>query len=500
MSESASHILLCLSTGNQTINLMPAVQYGYARVVLLSTDHTEKNGRTAALHAVCNEHDIDVEVIHIDHGLEKDIAGLIGVIEQTLAGYQKVIWNLSGGQKLVAMACQQVFNRRIVNGHTDDSIIYVEGNPPEIWHCSSTLTTHSERLDAALKLSEIMRLYGTESIESLQIYPVMAPKTTECLTIGRKALAHYLESELFREAFFCWMKPLSWSCSSGAEIKHMVKSILNEQKETFAKIRLHPESPDDDPENTIISVLQKASAATSQQEFHRHMKQMKQWKHPEHVYKNYWEGIKRAVVDHVFKRLLVEQQPEVSSIDDLEKLGNLQRRLVDIGGEMLMPVNGTPLLRNHIPKFSALGSNGTLFEWMVAAAVIEALEQNPRLVDSISEIHLNCKSTEFELDLVIVTRFGTLIVFEMKTFDFSGDLIRSKENTAYKKSGVFGQALIIGPLLRCMITEAPDGVREYPKYIPGPTRDQENTANQNGMPYVWFDEIGRNLVNRLHVT
>jgi hypothetical protein len=498
--EQYRDIYLCLSTGNQTINLMPALQYGYKRVLLLSTDEMERSGRTMSLNAVCKDRGIGVEIIHIDHSLEKDIARLALLIEQTLSAYHKVIWNLSGGQKLVAMACQQVFNQRIANGHTGDEIMYVEGKPPAIWHCDAKLVTHSDRLNTTLTLSEIMHLYGTETSESMQIFPALSPKASTSLAIGRKALAHYRESELFRDAFFRWMKPLTFSCRSGAEIRHLVKVVLNEQKESFAKIRLHSESPDDpDPENTIVSVLQKAASSCTQQEFQHCMKQLKQWKRPEHVYKNYWEGIKRAAVDAVIKRLIVDQQPEISQVIDSDLLADLQVRLADIGGEMVLPVSGEPLLKSHLPKFSSLGSNGVLFEWMVAAAVFEAMEQNTKLLDGISEIHMNCQSTEFELDLVIVTRFGTLILFEMKTFDFSGDLIRSKENTAYKKSGVFAQTLIVGPLLRSMVTEDPDGTRHYPQYVPDATREQEKTTLQNGIPYVWLDEIAQNLANRLHV-
>jgi hypothetical protein len=145
---------------------------------------------------------------------------------------------------------------------------------------------------------------------------------------------------------------------------------------------------------------------------------------------------------------------------------------------------------------------------MVAAAVLRAVESNQALKEAVAEIHLQCLTRsasdptakhDAELDVVITTRFGTLIILEVKTYDFSGDTAKGKDHSAYKKSGPYGKAIMVGPLIRAMLSQDSNGKELYPHYIDGKIQAQKNTAEQNGIRYSYLDEIGRLLEKELSV-
>ncbi|MCC6347497.1 MAG: hypothetical protein IT388_09960, partial [Nitrospirales bacterium] len=188
------------------------------------------------------------------------------------------------------------------------------------------------------------------------------------------------------------------------------------------------------------------------------------------------------------------------------KISDIQRLVTQIqalGGEVEFTETDT-LYKRAIKKFSALGRNGYLFEWMVAAEVIDIICNDDELRQSVAQVYHSVATRKLgskekqdaELDLVIVTRFGTLLVLELKTFEFSGDLAKSKEGSAYKKSGPYGKAIIVGPLLTSMVQTAKNG-KTYPHYIVGPIQTQEATAMQNGIEYIYLDELAVTLRKKL---
>jgi hypothetical protein len=73
------------------------------------------------------------------------------------------------------------------------------------------------------------------------------------------------------------------------------------------------------------------------------------------------------------------------------------------------------------------------------------IEKDHRLRNSIAEIYHSVKTKKLnssekhyaEHDIVIVTKFGTLILIELKTYEFSGDLAQAQQGLAYKKSGPY---------------------------------------------------------------
>jgi len=165
------------------------------------------------------------------------------------------------------------------------------------------------------------------------------------------------------------------------------------------------------------------------------------------------------------------------------------------------------ICKEDVHKFSGITPRpGVLFEWMIAALIMELIKTNEVVKNNISEIHINVGTQrsddpeakqDSEFDLVITTRFGTLILFEMKTHDFSGDVAKGKEGAAYKKSGPFGKAVIIGPIMNDMIHINVRKEKEYDHYIDRKTQDQEKTASQNNIQYWYLDDVKGKLMKEL---
>ncbi len=57
------------------------------------------------------------------------------------------------------------------------------------------------------------------------------------------------------------------------------------------------------------------------------------------------------------------------------------------------------------------------------------------------------KGTKDELDIIVLTRTGQLVVFEVKSGGMSGDVAKSTKYTTYAIAGVYGKPVLLTPLL-----------------------------------------------------
>ncbi len=96
----------------------------------------------------------------------------------------------------------------------------------------------------------------------------------------------------------------------------------------------------------------------------------------------------------------------------------------------IQPVNLLPALQFNCQRVMILSTKHT---------------EDNQLRNSIAEIYHSVKTKKLnssekhdaEHDIVIVTKFGTLILIELKTYEFSGDLAQAQQGLAYKKSGPY---------------------------------------------------------------
>ncbi len=490
------HVMFCNSTGNQSINLIPAMQFGLEEAVLLSTSTATK--WTERLVDVMKKYKIKTKVVSIDASEEKGPNIFVEKVLKVADEYNLVLWNISGGQKIPTVALYNCFTSRLQNNYSD-YLCYVEGSDPAIWLYDKDLKSEKIRSDVALTLEDLLHLSGSKICSSVKLYPAPNAETASKLEIGSKALEYYRSNDLFREAFFAMM-----SQGEIMDCKEEIRKTLNSLMPKIDELKIS-KTGYEDFQVSINQLIKAVQNAKSFNDIKPAIKKLSLISNPHDIYKEYWDAIKRACINETIKRLNTYNQPlfnrGISKKDEADFISAIQT----IGGSVKDPKGA--LYKSNL-TFSAIGKNSELFEWMVAAAVLEAINKDPNIADSISEVHCNvktqllendCAKNDAEIDVLITTKFGTFIVLEAKTYDFTGDTAKSKESIAYKKSGPFAKAIIVGPLLKTMVRIKDDKSKEFPPYIQGKTKDQEETARQHGILYWYLDEIELNLKKQLSI-
>ncbi|GEM_PF-1285684 len=498
------HVMFCNSTGNQTINLIPALQFNIPEIIIYSTDHTEKTGLSERLLNVIKNRRIKTSVVILSNEEEKNPLSLIDKLLFHAKKYEKIIWNISGGQKIPTIALQTAFQRRINAGFKEDILLYLEAKPPETWYYDSSFKSHKVRTKADTNLKEILFLYGYDLYEDknekmLEIYPSISNDAKEKLEVGRKALNYYIENDYFREAFFNWMKPYEPDIKNKNDIRELIRYTLNQIKPKVNDIKLK-KAGYEKLEETIGHII-KDLHTTDINSLKEGARKLKIISKPEELFNDYWNGIKGKTIEKTIEKIDFDEIKLLRRDVDKQTINNLKIQIEDIGGVFNDKI-GDIIYKKDIYHFSALRKgNGFLYEWMVAAYLFDIVNEDECLKQYIGQIHWSVKTKPFnsqkhdaELDLVITTKFGTLITIELKTYDFSGDTAKAKEGTTFKKSGPYGKAVIVGPLLKSIVKH---NYEDYPYYIDGTVRSQQETAERNGIEYWYLDDIPSKIKQKM---
>ena len=507
--DFSSHIMFCLSTGNQTVNLVPALQFGIKRAKIFSTDFAEKKGLTRRLKRVMEERSIQVDApVLITHDEEKSIAALARHLFEEAQTHPRVVWNISGGQKLPSIAMHTAFVERSKDGFKEDQVLYLEAKPPETWWFGADSKIYPICSSCDISLDEVLSLYDSVADEKVAIYPNAAANHGEFLQIADRALGYYLTDGLFREAFFACMKSGFHTPTNKREMADAIRKALNAVKADLNTLSL------DIPNyagfvDRIKELSTVVSLPNNAQKLKNALDRIKIIHKPEEIYKAYWNEIRNRSLDKALDEILSDRVKLLEEQIGDADIKQLREKLESLGGIVKKTASPPVFYKDDVLQFSRFGPNGTLFEWMVAAAVMRAFNANPKIKENIAEVHLQCKTKsksdpsakhDAELDLVITTRFGTLIILEVKTYDFSGDTAKAKDHSAYRKSGTYGRAVMVGPLIRSFITQDSAGKDQYPQYIDGKIQEQKRTAEQNGISYSYLDGLQQLLEKELAIS
>lgn len=503
--EFLDYVMVCNSTGVQTVNLIPAIQFSVKNIVILSTPLTEKQGLTERFIKVAGSRNIKCEKLLITENEEKNFSKLSSKLFDICKSYPKILWNISGGQKIPSSALLLAFQKRIESDFKEDKVLYVEATPPEIWYIDSQYNRFWVKTSAPISLKELLYLFNYETLnDEERIYPDPRADVKEKIDIGRKALKYFKNNEIFREAFFNYMKSPESSIRTREDLREAIRKALNELKPELRAIRIR-RTGYEDLELKIKHLISSLDENRDIESLRRHIAPLKLIQRPDEIYEDYWNSIKLAVIDRIIKSIEFEEIKLVNTELTGQKKKELMEQIKDLGGDITS--SGELLFKKDVKSFSAFRSNGILFEWMVAAAIYDEIQSDSDLKECVTEIYHGVKTKRLnspdrhdaEHDIVIVTSFGTLIIIELKTYEFSGDLAQAQEALAYKKSGPYGKALIIGPVMREMVRINQKGIKEFPGYINGPLRTQEDTARQNDIKYYYLDQINAMLKERLFI-
>ncbi len=503
MKDFKDYIMVCNSTQNQVVNLLPALQFGLKDLLIVSTELADKKKWTERLTEILNKHKISANIITINSNDEKSVPQLTERLTSLTNKYKKVIWNISGGQKIPTISLHNAFSRRIKAGF-DDMVVYVEGNDGNIWFYDKDFKTEKVRSNVHFSLEDILHIAGYRICDNKQIYPQISSDDKGKISIAKKALIFYESNDIFREAFFSLMRPPDEIPRNLSKLKELIKKELNKIKPVLKDINIK-KTGYENLESNISIMFNRIFRAKTIGEAKEIFKKLKIIMQPDQIYEDYWNSIKRECVNRIIEELNNKKQPllnrKITKNEQLELISQIR----GLGGNVK---DSEDIIYKSNVRFSKIPKNSELFEWMVASSVLEAIEEDKDIKSAISEVHysvktqrieLDCNKPDSEIDVLIITKFGTLIVLEAKTYDFSGDTAKSRESVAYKKSGPFARAIIIGPVLKSMVKIKSDGTDEFPEYVDPKTRAQKETAEINGVLYWYLDEIKEKLRNELRI-
>ncbi|MCS6930250.1 MAG: hypothetical protein NZM43_12245 [Saprospiraceae bacterium] len=95
--------------------------------------------------------------------------------------------------------------------------------------------------------------------------------------------------------------------------------------------------------------------------------------------------------------------------------------------------------------------------WSVAKDYIAKMAVNVRLYYDDAQKQQEAEGNIIdELDIVVLTRTGQLVVFEVKSGEMSGDVAKSTKYTTYAIAGVYGKPVLLTPLLKEQINKLND--------------------------------------------
>lgn len=505
-------IMFCFSTQNQAVNLIPALMENVNKMVVFSTkkakqDWTENFKKVLAGRDIklLDEDDVSIEKC------EQNVKELVITIMKYVKKYEdhEILLNIGGGQKIFTLAFTEVFRN---SEQANIRMVYSEANTCQLYSIKKNLDqSHNERYRVNLSLEEILKFNGYELTEEKEddLNWLITEEVDGVLKITDKVMKNgiyvvadkhneYLKNDrLYQELFY--KRVMKEDLSGEISYQDLIHG------EGFKNI-VEQYRPNTDPKqytwtNRVLKKLeqiQKEAGKITEKNKEKTLEEIKKLADsiisPNTIGNNlkmYCNDLTNELKHNILQNNVVAKSRSFSE-DEKNKVKTMFDDVLFDG--------------NHLNKYSLPeASNGEFFEKMVTAEVCK-LKDDPEAWQNIHEIWRNVKTKKIgnenqgndaEYDVVIVTKFGTLILIEVKSAVFDNKIAKGQERDVFKKSGPYGKATIVGPLLREMLnTKAEERKEKYP-FVTKTFYAQAEKVESAGMTYWCFDEICKKLKNEL---
>lgn len=486
---------VCISTGQQPVNLIPTLQLNAEKMYLISSQEAEKKKWTPNLKMVCQRKNLKTEVISITPETEMSPEDMAQKIISIIPADDVVYWNISGGKKSMTLGLIHAYQKRAT---PDDLIIYTDNQPHQIVQYKGFEFHNKIPMNYFLELEDILNLYGfTSGNTGTRLGSVIFPQWVSCFS------ENYKSNPLFQEMIGCIFCPKSEDARNKESLLDAVRRILNQHQPQFNNLILSLPSFDRDAKDNIRKIVRAycnstkgnrsiAPILTACNEF-------------------YWNKIKDAIIPAIVDELKEPSQVLLRSsmaADDEQKFLNI---LTQCGINIQFKDPTKKFLQSNVvlPE-----RPGTLFEKLVSFEFHKVLTEH-HLTQFIPHTYLGVKTfrleydaentahvpegiqnhrNDDEFDLTMVMSWGALQIFEAKTYyGEGGDVLKSLRDSAMVKSGVFGRAIFIDHLLEKR--KRSNGT--FPDFYPPSLIAKRNIIKAMGMRAWGFDEIEKELPKTL---
>ncbi|NPV37747.1 hypothetical protein BREVNS_1744 [Brevinematales bacterium NS] len=496
--------MLCFSTQNQVVNLVPALLLGVNNLLVLSTERATREGWTENLKAVSEKRNIHTTIFELGNVPETDIFAIVRFIQERMVSDTSFFVNISGGQKPMALALYEYFKQ----SEKAEALVYMEGNQKKIEIYRKNGEKEEMPIKTHLELEEILSLYGYELKESpqeLKIGASVCEQKIKHLDMALKMAEYYKTKELFQRLFLESMFRPSMVVERVTTDR--IQKAIDKLKPELDQLGIAGDTGFGRYDTKMREMKKYIDTAKRKNDWREFQRLAELYYDIPRMYKEYWNVLKKKMAEYVeAESRHIQENGEYNGpiIDkrgiEEEKYRVLESWLTSCGGHFknVEKKDGRYLIRSsNVIYFDRIG---IAFEKMVVSEVVRILQEKSDLRERVCGLFYSVKTRkkgctvsdkhDAEYDLVIVTSYGTLLLVEMKSGEFETDTARGKEHGAYQKSGPYGKSVIVGPMLSFL-----EG-KEY-HWVSQTIRDQKVKCEQAGLDYCYFDKIEEYLERKL---
>lgn len=154
--------MVCISTRQNTTNFVPFQQFGLRSMIVLETEHAEKQGWGKRLKQVAQKYGKTVDLVSLGGGT--DLCLMIEIIQNVTAQFESAVWNIGGGQKMQQLALLSVFLERKNMGKKDWACYADPGTKKifEIQGNETGLVSKEMPIGTNIQLDDVLTIFGLE--------------------------------------------------------------------------------------------------------------------------------------------------------------------------------------------------------------------------------------------------------------------------------------------------------------------------------------------------
>lgn len=362
---------------------------------------------------------------------------IIDDIEGKVEDINRILWNVTGGQRSTIMAIQEVVRKRAQNKENkyDDTVIYLEGNTNKLIVGKYIVDKYN---DSVLNYEEPKESYGIEGLRietALGLAGFKVKYSTEVTEIENK----------YKTVFLGKIDELISFEENDKEEKYntILKEFIKLNKAKYFNSKEYNERNGLE-DNNLSEKEKKAKKEERMRKFKEHIKSTE-------IIKMFEKDVQEGVADYLTDNFGYQARPFGYIFEEIigYKLKNI---IDDFNNEY----------NNFITDFRT-------------NCVINFLEQkNEEQID--------------ELDMVLLTKSGQFVIFECKSGTMSGDNAKSNKYTTYAIGSVYGKPILITPFTKSLLKNIPHRVYD-------PIKTAIKSAERAKMEVWGIDEISARLKN-----
>jgi len=482
---------ICISTRNQTINLIPALQMGAEKVYILSSEEAGKQHWTANLKLVCSRKNLPVEIIPISPEEEISPDKMAEAVLPKLKGIE-FYWNIGGGKKSMTLGLIRAYQKCARKGSSRNHLIYTENKPYELVIYEGMAYVEKIPMDHFLTIEDILNLYGYtcggtgERLSTKKFEDWVGPFAR-----------YYVQNPHFQEMVCNIFSPKVTEGKNKEPLVDSIRRVLESHRPNFEAAMAEAPDFDQNAKGNIRAAAEK------------YCQQNKEKRDIDGILSScnefYWRIIKKQLIQKLADELKAPYVPLLKSSLSKSKKDELTRIFKECRIKVHDPGRGFISGNLKLPK-----APGYLFEDLVAHEFRRVLQQDkyerflehaylgvktfPLEYDvdgqAIMPCELKANQTDDEFDITMVMPWGVLYLFEVKThYGEGGDVLKSLRDSASLKSGEFARTVLIDHLLKKL--ERSDGT--FPSYFPEQLVRKRELIQALRMQAWSFDEIASNL-------